>query len=173
MNAIHCFEAAGLGKAPFTYDGVVYQEIAYGNRVVNLKGANGQIVQCETKPGGTCDYCGTYIVNMFKIKSSDGRTFKVGCDCLMKTGDSGLIRIVNDEIKAMERKRRQARKIAKETADKQTCEDARAAGFNGFNSAPHPIPHHAHDGRTMADYLRWLVDNRCYAKAAGIIRSSH
>ncbi len=58
---IHPFEKAGLGKAPF---------------------------RCELvseRRGSSCDFCGTGIRNEFWIKSADGKSFKVGCDCVRKT----------------------------------------------------------------------------------------
>lgn len=75
----HVFEAAGLGKAPFRCVGVV--EVTY-------QACPGAPIQ----PGGSCDYCGTGISIHCKIKSADGKEFKVGSDCVRKTGDAGLLR---------------------------------------------------------------------------------
>lgn len=94
---IHCFEAAGLGKAPFVYLGCEYQEISHGERVLGSIGG----VAITTRPGGTCQYCGTAIVNLFRIRSSDGNEFIVGSECVLKTGDEGLIKLVLDACKAM------------------------------------------------------------------------
>lgn len=83
---IHVFEVAGLGSAPFTFVGVNY----------NQKGTH-------------CDYCGTAIVNVFWVKSSCGKTFKVGCDCIAKTHDAGLIRIVDGIKRKHDREVREAK----------------------------------------------------------------
>jgi hypothetical protein len=81
---VHRFEAAGLGKAPFTL-------IGFERRVyVACPGAPAQ-------PGSSCDYCGTSISLVFMIQSADLRRFKVGCDCVEKTGDAGLVRAVKRE----------------------------------------------------------------------------
>ena len=68
---IHPFEMANLGKAPFFFDGM--EEKVY----VACPGAPAQ-------PGSTCDYCGQGIRYVCWIKSSDGKSFKVGCDCVLK-----------------------------------------------------------------------------------------
>jgi hypothetical protein len=98
---LHIFERAGLGKAPFRCVGFEqkHYEPAPGVRMV----------------GGSCDYCGTGIVQMFYIQGADGRKFKVGCDCVEKTGDAGLIKAYknNPKYRKMLRDARQARDTAK------------------------------------------------------------
>jgi hypothetical protein len=64
MSKVHVFEKAGLGKAPFKFVGLEN----------TAKGANkdGMVVKKTfvdgtrfmTKAGGSCDYCGHYIVNL-------------------------------------------------------------------------------------------------------------
>jgi hypothetical protein len=78
---IHRFEAAGLGKAPFTCVGTHQECVNDGDSI---------------RATGTCDFCGTGIRYCFDIQSSDGKTFKVGCDCVEKTDDSGLKRQVSN-----------------------------------------------------------------------------
>jgi hypothetical protein len=70
----HPFEKAGLGKAPFSCTGV-------SENVFTLPDGT-------SKAGGCCDYCGTGIRWEFWIKGSvaGARQFKVGCDCVAKTG---------------------------------------------------------------------------------------
>lgn len=53
----HMFEVAGLGKAPYTFDGV------------------------ETTHGSTCQFCSTAIIYRFWLISADGKRFFVGSDC--------------------------------------------------------------------------------------------
>jgi hypothetical protein len=90
----HPFEKAGLGKAPFSCTGV--SENVWDN-------GDG-----TTKAGGVCDYCGTGIRWEFWIKGSiaGAKQFKVGCDCVAKTG-WGIERF--EEVRAQHtRARRQA-----------------------------------------------------------------
>lgn len=77
-KAIHKFEAAGLGVAPFRCVAVRQNLFPLGDGT--------------SKPGGTCDFCSNGIMWEFVIKGADGRTFKVGSDCVAKTGDAGMIR---------------------------------------------------------------------------------
>lgn len=87
----HSFEVAGLGKAPFRFVGFQVNVITYPDGT--------------TKPGGTCDYCGTGIANECAVRSADGKTFKVGCDCIRKVDDSGLLKAYKNspEVRAHKR----------------------------------------------------------------------
>lgn len=76
---LHVFEKAGLGKAPFHIK---------GSYELKWQAFPGAPVQC----GGSCDYCGQGIMYAVAIGSADGKTFKVGCDCVARTGDAGLIK---------------------------------------------------------------------------------
>lgn len=70
----HPFEKAGLGKAPFSCTHVT-------ENVFTLPDGT-------SKAGGCCDYCGTGIRWEFWIRGSisGAKQFKVGCDCVTKTG---------------------------------------------------------------------------------------
>lgn len=87
----HPFEAAGLGKAPFKFIGMEEQDLRYGKAILNRAEYEKTGIAIETKPGGTCAYCGQYILNMYNVRSADGRVFHVGSDCIEKTGDRKLI----------------------------------------------------------------------------------
>lgn len=71
-STIHPFERAKLGMAPFRCVG--WYESKY-------QACHGAPIQ----PGSSCDYCGQGIMLVFRITSSDGKEFKVGCDCVAKT----------------------------------------------------------------------------------------
>lgn len=71
-NAMHPFEVAGLGKAPFKWVGC-REELHQPH-----PGA-------PTKPGASCHCCWTSIAEVHLIKSSDGKVFKVGNVCVEKT----------------------------------------------------------------------------------------
>ena len=94
---MHVWERAGLGKAPFRCVGV-HEEL--------FKMADGSV-----KPGGCCAYCSNGIRDVYTIVSADGNRFGVGCDCVRKTRDSGLIKSFknNPEVRRMNRERREAK----------------------------------------------------------------
>lgn len=75
---VHPFQKAGFGTAPYRCVGV------HENRFSMPDGTS--------KPGGCCDYCGTGILYEFSIRSSEGLTFVVGCDCAEKVGLKETIR---------------------------------------------------------------------------------
>lgn len=76
---MHVFERAGLGNAPFK---------VVGSYEMKWQACPGAPIQ----PGGSCDYCGQGIMYAVAIRSADGQKFKVGSDCVHKTGDAGLIK---------------------------------------------------------------------------------
>ena len=101
---IHPFEKSGLGKAPFSCTGV--SENVWDN-------GDG-----TTKGGGVCDYCGTGIRWEFWIKGSvaGARQFKVGCDCVAKTGwgIEGFEKVRGDHTRARRQAGAQSRRAARQ-----------------------------------------------------------
>lgn len=95
---MHTFERAGLGKAPFRCTGFQVKKFqAHPDAPV--------------QPGASCAYCHTGIMQCFEITSRDGKKFEVGCDCVDKTGDRGLIRSYKQHpmVRAANRAKSQAR----------------------------------------------------------------
>lgn len=95
-ETIHIFERAGLGKAPFRCVGS-YESIYKPHP------------DAPARPGTSCDYCGTGIMSVFEIRGADGLTFKVGCECVRKTDDAGLRKVVDAIIKKARREHETAR----------------------------------------------------------------
>lgn len=163
---IHKFEQAGLGKAPFKYIGMVDQQISHGERVIGNVGG----VQMTTKQGGSCAYCGQYIINMFNVKSADGNVFHVGCDCINKVGDAGLTVLVNADVKKMKAAKAKAAKLAKEENAKKYVADMLELRGKEFAEMPHPNTYRASMGDTFTSYIQWLLNNGYAVKAASVIK---
>lgn len=91
---LHKFEQAGLGTAPFQCVGI--EEKTY-------QACQGAPVQAA----GMCDYCGNGIRYCYVINSSDGKRFVVGSECVLKTGDKGLIKQykTTPEYRALQREK--------------------------------------------------------------------
>lgn len=120
---MHAFERAGLGKAPFKF-------VSFGTKT--YQACPGAPVQ----PGSSCDYCGTAISGEFWIKSADGKHSKVGCNCIEKVGDKGLIRAYKNspEFRKLQREKRHAK-------DVQVTEELQAlfkAKQGQWSAEPHP-----------------------------------
>lgn len=164
---IHAFEKAGLGKAPFKYLGLKYQDISYGMLNIKIKGANGQMIDAQTTPGGSCDFCGHYILNMFEIESADGIRSKVGCDCILKCGDSGLVKVVKKAVSEAASKKRRDKKMAVEAENRELCI---ATDFSQFRLIPHPTAYRAEQGESLADWCEWMLANHNYNTLAATIR---
>jgi hypothetical protein len=129
-NTVHIFQAAGLGVGPF-----------------KLHHVSGE--------GGKCQYCGTPILWRFYLNGIDGSTFFVGSDCVMKTGDAGLMKIVDAEVKRRMAEARHAREDAKLAAVKESMKDANVLAK--LATLPHPNAYYARNGKTLADYASWIV----------------
>ena len=151
-SSMHVFESAGLGKAPYKFLGVeeLRGPIQLGNGV--SCGSPGQ-------PMGSCQYCSTGIAYLFWLQPSDGgKPFYVGSDCIFKSGDAGLRRVI-DPI------------VAKHNADVlESRSKALIATFEAFLVAnptfwaddrrPHPHSWRAQRGETMGMYNRYVYENR-------------
>lgn len=95
LVGVHTFEAAGLGKAPFYI-------VGFGESVYQAH------PDAPRQPGTCCDYCGTGIMMVCQIQSSDGRRFKVGSNCVDKTGDEGLMKAYKNRPEYRELQRQKA-----------------------------------------------------------------
>ena len=127
---VHVFEAAGLGIAPFKF-----KEFSVGNT--------------------QCDFCATHINNIFWIQSSDNKTFKVGCDCVEKTNDQGLRRIVSRiyrEHQTMIRKAREKRIMENIENEVLNNEETREI----LRNLPHPC---GFKGKSFLDYGIWMLQH--------------
>ena len=127
----HPFEKSGLGKAPFSCTHVSENVFA--------------LPDGTSKAGGCCDYCGTGIRWEFWIKGSvaGAKQFKVGCDCVAKTGwgIEGFEKVRADHTRARRQegaaKRRAARQaqVAAERAQRQADRLEATQAWRDANSA--------------------------------------
>jgi hypothetical protein len=140
-DTIHKFEAAKLGKAPFTVLGCTVEKFhAY-------PGAPAQ-------PGGTCDYCGNGIMNVFHVRSADGRKFKVGCDCVLKAGDEGMKKVVKG-MQSEARRQAQAKRFAeREAAAVVLLNHTEVSSL--LKAEPHP---YGRMGCSLFDYYLYCLTN--------------
>jgi hypothetical protein len=143
---LHVFEAAGLGRAPYKF---LRMDVMRGpirrieNGVEVQIGAPGQ-------PMGSCQYCSTGILYAFWLRSADGKEFYVGSDCIMKSGDAGLRRVIDPLIKQMQKEQRDARA-------KMTLEQALAVlplVRDALKQERHPF---GFGNKTLADYVDWML----------------
>lgn len=87
----HIFEAAYLGVAPYKLLDVEMRE--------------------DSEAGTVCDYCGTYIKNIFHCESADRKTFVIGSTCVDKLGDAGLKKVVAEKIRDHRRELRRIKEL--------------------------------------------------------------
>ena len=141
---IHVFERAGLGLAPFRF---------FRFSVMKFQACQGAPVQ----PGTCCDYCGTGIMNVCHIRAADGKEFKVGCDCVAKTDDAGLIKAYKQSAEF-----RQHQRVLRHEQDKARIQDLTALLDKPEVQAvlkqdKHPSDWYASKGKTFLDYALYVL----------------
>jgi hypothetical protein len=144
MSTMHVFEAAGLGKAPYHYDG------------------------CVVTRGSTCQFCSTPIVYQFWLTSSDGKKFYVGSDCIYKSGDAGLRALIEPEVKRRMKEMREEREASLIDQFKKYL--VANPGYFSDMKDPHPFSWRARRGDTMGDYKRFLWEHSGRTKRAKFAR---
>lgn len=131
-RAIHDFEKAGLGRAPFRCVGVASIPSA-SLAEANPQAYNNALAMLPKGLGcGSCSYCGTGIMHNYIIVSADDRRFVVGSDCVARTGDAGLTkqtRAVRLQVVREQRAERSRMKRAEREAIWAAEREARADDF--------------------------------------------
>lgn len=146
---IHKFEAAGLGKAPFYVVGV---EEKRGPLITRHSDGTEIHVGAPGQPMGTCDFCGTGIAECWLIESSDGKKFVVGCDCVRKTADGGMIR-------TMKREQKKLRAAAQERRIEAARATLEAPGVRErLEALPHDHEGMASRGFTLLHSVEFLLE---------------
>lgn len=149
----HIFEKAGLGTAPFRVLGIkapVVMHFAMMDDVVHS--------------GGTCEYCGTAIATCWEIMSTDGRRSIIGSDCILKTGDKGLKKVVA-KARAQASKAREVSRIA------QLVKDLEGDALRDLlASKVHPVTYRAAQGETLLDSVEWFLAHAGHAGKLKTVR---
>lgn len=153
----HAFEVAGLGLAPFRFVGASENVITYPDGT--------------QQAGGSCDYCGTGIRTEYHVRSADGKLFKVGCNCIAKVGDAGLMKAykTSPEYRAKQRQLR-AEKARAVYAELKTLVESSASVLS---SMPHPygfIDRQTGRALTLLDSIQWTISNAGAAGQASALR---
>jgi len=140
----HRFTLAGLGEAPFRFVGMSENVITYPDGT--------------SKAGGCCDYCFTGIRYECQVQSADGKRFKVGCDCIAKVGDEGLLKAykTSPEVRAHKRALAAA-KDAKVVAEIQEIIAANSAAWSAMPHSRGFIDRKTGVALTRLDELNWHI----------------
>lgn len=145
---IHPFEKCGLGRAPFRCVGF------YESKYQAIPGDP----SCPVQPGSSCDYCGNGIMNVFVIKSCDGKQFKVGCDCVAQTAKACAKTNLERNARALTSA---INKIKTDAAN--TRKDAViAAAIERFEAHAADLDRNVEifgRQRNAAEYIRWMFSN--------------
>lgn len=132
ISQIHPFERRGFGHAPYS---------CLGHTTMIYRAAP----DAPAQPGTTCDYCGTAIMEVFSVRSSDGVKFKVGSDCIRKVYAAFDATIPADFRAAFLEAERAKRAVKREAAHARVVARvlrtrvALAEAPELFTDAPHPF----------------------------------
>lgn len=136
---IHIFEQAELGKAPF--------------QLINVFEGDSMHTFCA--------YCSHPLIGCYRIQSADNKTFIVGCDCVMKTGDAGLVNKLKDEI------------AEKRRIKLQNDFDWACGNYSLYTEALKEVKHPYKSDLTMLDYIEYIISKDhglyCYDTSKKII----
>jgi hypothetical protein len=105
---LHPFEAAGMGRGPYRFVGLVELPDLSENSARNFGNSNpyAEVQSYNLKAGaGTCACCGLAIRVICVVRDADGGNWGVGSDCVEKVGD----KCVSDPARIAVAKRRNAR----------------------------------------------------------------
>jgi hypothetical protein len=154
----HIFEVVNLGNAPYRLVRVEMRE----------QDPN------DPKVGSSCDYCATYITNIFHCESADGKKFVIGSTCIDKLGDAGLKKVVDAKVREHRRELRRAQAAAeweaarpereaheaKLAAERKIETEALVSRYETAKAKlakrPHPNAYFASKGKTMLDYAEYM-----------------
>lgn len=148
-NSTHDFEKAGLGKAPFRCTGMGQKIGPY--RFTDPKTGITMEVGSPGQAMGVCAYCGQGIMDCYTIRSADGKTFEVGCDCVKRSGDAGMKKVVCAIVAKKNREKSQARYIVESARISSVLTDN--AKRETLSAMPHPK---GFDNKTALDYLAYM-----------------
>ena len=146
---MHPFEKAGLGEAPFTFVGVVIRQGPI--RSVTKEGITVE-VGSPGQPMGTCRYCSQGIKECCIIRDAHGAQFEVGNTCVYKTDDEPMVKETKKAINKSRRERRQQREADRIAAARTYMDNHPEVGAQ-LGDRPHP----AIEGKTMLDYVEWML----------------
>lgn len=122
---IHEFEIAGLGKAPFRF---LYVASLPSPTLAEQNPQSYQNAMRDLPRGialGCCSYCGHDLVHNFIVRSSDGKDFAVGSECIEKVGDKGLITAVRLHERQVRQEKRRAKEAKEQEARRAAWEENR------------------------------------------------
>lgn len=83
---------------------------------------------------GSCAACGISLTHNFLIKAACGTTFAVGCDCVQKTGDKGLVEVVKHLQLMKEKEQRRLQREADRCA-RLDAQRVKNAGLTDYELA--------------------------------------
>jgi hypothetical protein len=158
---IHVFEKAGLGKSPYKYLGC---EVARGP--IQMPG--GGTCGAPGQPMGACQYCSTGIAYLFWLESADGKKFYVGSDCIFKSGDAGLQRIIAPLVAQHNKEIRDARSTV--LINLFTDYLSKNPTYWQDDKRPHPFAWAAAQGKTHGDYNRFCNEHSGISSKARLAR---
>jgi hypothetical protein len=159
------WEKLGCGKAPYRFVGNVDTAAGADSTGMVKCGTMGGY-DVLTKPGGTCDVCGTYIVVFYNFVSSDGVKFHVGCECAEKAADQLSEKTLSAVQRAKKRHTTNLRK-AREAKKLTELKELIAENKENYSKLPHPNKWVAEKGKTLNDYIEWMMEK---AGTSGKIR---
>jgi len=158
----HPFERT-LGAGPYRFIdtfnlGEALSALGAGN-VMGYDFAMARLPNLEAG-AGTCAHCHHSISFICIVRRGDGKLYGVGSDCIAKCGlPYQELSKLQKAKKAHEKKLRDARKAAKLEALKKDLQRFCEQNAERLKADPHPSAGLSSQGKSLLDYLEWMVKN--------------
>lgn len=115
--------------------------------------------------GGSCAHCGRGILDIQIIRTGEGKHYGVGSDCVLKLNAEGTVENISKMEREIRDKAREQRRRREEEKVKELMPDYTAALVK-LETVPHPHPHFASQGKSLADYYRYCSKTSANMRAA-------
>lgn len=146
-------EKMGLGKAPFKFLGSIesppksmleQNPEAYNNALRAFP-------KFDAGGIGSCARCYYNITIHYVLKSSDGKTFPLGSECVHRLNDTTLTKQIDKEVAKRTKELKAKRDAEKKDKLGQLLNDRKV--IDKLRSLPHPFKEYADKGQTLYDSI--------------------
>ena len=155
-----------LGPGPYKYMGV----FDLGAAMLQMKSGNTSGYENSMKMApkvergmGTCAHCNHAIMYVMVVKTSEGKLFGVGSDCVLKIVQESELENANEFEKQQalfKRKKGQEQREALRKRKAQAFSERVEENKERLSNLAHPSKHFSSQGRTALDYFNFVLSGR-------------
>lgn len=141
--------AATLGPGPYKYLGSCDLGAA------KAKGDYSGLPKVE-RGMGSCSHCGHAIMTVCIIQTGDGKRYGVGSDCVLRVNEGGSTVVDSARLAADMKAAAREKRYIRAQAKIESLQPAYEAALQFLQNWPHPNEYFAKQGKSAADYFRFI-----------------